>query len=516
MRRVSLALLALAACRAEAATETSVEPGLVAMPTAHATSSPEAPPAVVETAWPPPPPAEPAGDRIYSKVRFLWIRPRPGGTQSWIGYLSLGDSVRVKGGKAAEAVAGTGASRGCETWYAVEPTGYVCTGEDATLDGDDPTVVELRRHAADATSPWPYRYGESRGAPVYHALPDRQKQLFRELAFDKHLERVAAARGLDDEGRAAIDRALVGVDLSPAPATPPMLLELPPGGRALQSDIVRGSTLAYTERFDHEGRVFLMTWDRGFVPADKVVPYPEVAFAGVVVDDAQPLPLAFFREKDRPKYRHHDGAFTATGEQFARLAVVGLTGREETHQGRRFRETREGAWIAENDATIAELASEPPPQLEGDATWLDISILGGTLVAYEGRRPVYATLVSPGRGGLPHRDVPPLDTASTPTGVFTVLGKFVTATMTSGSIATLVHAEVQYTQNFSGPYALHGAYWHDRFGEPKSGGCINLAPIDAQRIFAWTRPRLPPGWHGMRTITPAANWEKPTLVWIHR
>src|SRR5690606_33265526 len=132
---------------------------------------------------------------------------------------------------------------------------------------------------------------------------------------------------------------------SPAPATVPKLLELPPGGRALQNEIVRGSTLAYVERFDHEGRPFLMTWDRGFVPADKVVPYPEVAFEGVALGDAHQLPIAWFREKSRPKYRRaEDGSFAPTGEDFPRLGFVGLTDRAESHEGRRFLETREGSW----------------------------------------------------------------------------------------------------------------------------------------------------------------------------
>jgi hypothetical protein len=33
-----------------------------------------------------------------------------------------------------------------------------------------------------------------------------------------------------------------------------------------------------------------------------------------------------------------------------------------------------------------------------------------------------------------------------------------------------------------------------------SGGCVNLPPIDSRRIFAWTDPPLPPGWHGVRWI----------------
>ena len=51
-----------------------------------------------------------------------------------------------------------------------------------------------------------------------------------------------------------------------------------------------------------------------------------------------------------------------------------------------------------------------------------------------------------------------------------------------------------------GAHALHGAYWHDQWGELKSGGCVNLSPLDAQRVFEWTEPALPPGWHGARSI----------------
>lgn len=37
-------------------------------------------------------------------------------------------------------------------------------------------------------------------------------------------------------------------------------------------------------------------------------------------------------------------------------------------------------------------------------------------------------------------------------------------------------------------YGLHGAYWHNDFGIPKSHGCINLRPEDAETLFYWTMP----------------------------
>ena len=134
-----------------------------------------------------------AGDRVYSKVRFLWVRPQPGPTQSWIGYLSLGDSVRVRGGKAQAARIADAApdSPTCQAWYAIEPKGYLCVGDEATLDPNDPLIVELRKSAADRRSPWPYQYGESTGTPVYPSVPDAATQSQSEPDVAGHLARMA-------------------------------------------------------------------------------------------------------------------------------------------------------------------------------------------------------------------------------------------------------------------------------------------------------------------------------------
>lgn len=544
MVRRSLALCCLAALAgcdgpapegtahaATAETSTAVEPSAAATGTPATTNVPEASEAgepAGPKVWPPGRDDPPAldGDHIYSKSRHLWIRPQPRDSGSWLGYLSLGDAIRVKGGDADAARVdprvGAGTGRWCTTWYEVEPVGYVCVGALATLDGDDPDVVELRRRAADPTSPFPYRYGESLDAAVYVEPPPPELQRQREYALEQHLDKLAAIRGAEDDAAvAAIDERLVGLDLSPAGKGPPRLLpDLPPHGRPNQSRIHNGSTLAYVDAFDHAGRTFLLTWDGGIVPKDKVKPYPESTFHGVILGDEASLPIAFFRVKDRPRYaREPDGTFVDTGKVFPRLSWVALSGERVDRDGGAFLATKDGAWVAEADAAVARAATTMPGAVQkqgDDPTWLDISILGGTLVAYEGMKPVYATMISPGRGGIPQTGVPTLDTASTPTGTYSVLGKFLTATMQSSSIATLIHAEVQYTMNFSGPYAVHGAYWHDQWGEPKSGGCVNLSPIDAQRIFRWAEPRLPPGWHGMRTLPQSHDFGRPTLVHLRR
>jgi hypothetical protein len=72
--------------------------------------------------------------------------------------------------------------------------------------------------------------------------------------------------------------------------------------------------------------------------------------------------------------------------------------------------------------------------------------------------------------------------------------------------------DVPWIQYFAAGYALHGAYWHDVFGIPRSHGCVNLSPIDARIVFNWTDPPVPAGWHG---INVGPDMGEGTAVIIH-
>jgi hypothetical protein len=342
-------------------------------------------------------------------------------------------------------------------------------------------------------------------------VPAADRQRRDEWDLDEHEKLIARARAGE------VVEKLEGVDLSPAApgrwggvADPASFHELSPLVRESRKWIATGSTVAFARSFELGGRTFVVTHDHAVVPRDRIKIYPRSEFHGVELGGPVELPLAFFRTRARPKYRRaEDGSFTPTGEEWPRLAWVGLTGEEaigQTPEGKStFLATREpGLWALAADATVARAADSVPPVVKamtgGRKTWLDVSVLGGTLVAYEDDRPVLATLISPGRGGVPEPGRDPIETASTPVGTFRVDGKFVTATMVSSTNDLLVHTEVPYVQNFHGPHALHAAYWHDAWGDKKSGGCINLSPIDAQRLFAWTEPRLPDDWYGLRSV----------------
>jgi len=135
---------------------------------------------------------------------------------------------------------------------------------------------------------------------------------------------------------------------------------------------------------------------------------------------------------------------------------------------------------------INEVRAMPRPEGTGQRPqWIDVDLGEQVLVAYREATPQYATLISSGRP--PNR---------TPRGNYPIWGKASSITMKSQPYDDkpyYVH-RVPWVLFFQAHNALHGAYWHDRFGVMKSHGCVNLAPKDARTIFEWVEPKLPAGW----------------------
>lgn len=439
--------------------------------------------------------------RVYAKSRNVWVRGKPTTDTQWIGFLWFGNSVELKDPNPIP-------GHGCKTWYAIKPRGYVCVdGERATLDPSDPVLQQIYRYGPNPDSPTPHpHYGESLDAQRYHHLPSEKQMRAREWDYRLVKERVATALAGGE-----LHETLLGVDLTQTNEPVELPETFPRGVREGHKRLIRRSAVAWSREIVHEGRSLLLADDLTWVPKDRIVPYPDVTFEGVHLSDDVKLPIAFFRDDDRPKYRRNDdGEFVELEQTYERLSWVQLSDERATSGEHEFAKTRQGEWLRVDQAVIPEPREETPwgaplyaPDETGKGpkgrhTWMHVSILGGWLVAFEGTKPVFATLTSPGSGGPPHGDIPTLKTASTPTGWFKITGKFVTATMIAPN--DLVHSAVPWAQNFKGPYALHGAYWHDEFGKPKSGGCLNVSPKDGKWLFDFTEPRIPEGWHGVRWL----------------
>ena len=104
--------------------------------------------------------------------------------------------------------------------------------------------------------------------------------------------------------------------------------------------------------------------------------------------------------------------------------------------------------------------------------------LGKQIVeAYENGRLIRTVSVST---GLP--DTP------TVTGTFSIYAKRPFQTM-SGPGYFL--PDVPYVMYFFESYGLHGTYWHDKFGQPMSHGCVNLPTEEAQWFYRWAEIGTP-------------------------
>lgn len=129
--------------------------------------------------------------------------------------------------------------------------------------------------------------------------------------------------------------------------------------------------------------------------------------------------------------------------------------------------------IARNDSTTATIR-----QLKRSRQrWIEIDLSSQRLTAWEGRNPVYGILISTGKASTPTRS-----------GVFAIQTRERYARMRGAGYDV---NDVPYTMYYSGSYAIHGAYWHRRFGTPVSHGCINLAVNHARWLFNWARIGTP-------------------------
>jgi hypothetical protein len=132
-----------------------------------------------------------------------------------------------------------------------------------------------------------------------------------------------------------------------------------------------------------------------------------------------------------------------------------------------------------------------PAEVEPAERWIDVDTQTQTLAVYDGDRPRLVTLVSTGSGR-------PGTRFATPRGLYRINYKVPSTKMDNvdeppgrDAVPPYYFEEVPWVQYFHKEVALHGAYWHRRLGHAVSHGCVNLAPADAQRVYALTRASTP-------------------------
>jgi hypothetical protein len=464
-----------------------------------------------------------AADRFPARIAALaWetrVLEQPAASAKVLGYVRAGGLVAA----ASEGVRGDGC-RG--EWRAVSPVGYVCVEPgNATLDADA-TMVHALALRPDVTARLPYMYGiVRRPGPIYARLPTRAEAEASEPGLEARMRAWLAEGGEDGAGFRG-DYWLRGK--TEAPPSPQALWDaqttrevpdwlaggkFPPGNLSTMrhgEDLVAGTAshhngFALVDTAVVEGRRYGITTDLLVFPIDRMRPIEGSAFHGYKVPDDIDFPFALVRRDGAAAYGMHGGKLVKA-KDVARRAAIPLSGKQRFVDGVLHFQTTDGLWLSDRYASRVDGVKKMPKWAKDGERWIDVSITKQVLLAYDGTRPAYATLISSGEAGLED----PETSKSTARGIFRIHTKHLTTTMSSKTVGEEFELkDIPYVQYFEEGYALHAAYWHDDFGTPRSHGCINLAPEDARWLFQWTEPQLPPGWHGVRKALSGS------VVFIH-
>jgi len=113
--------------------------------------------------------------------------------------------------------------------------------------------------------------------------------------------------------------------------------------------------------------------------------------------------------------------------------------------------------------------------------WISVDLYEQVAIAYEGSRPVWATLVSSGLAQWPTNE-----------GIFHVYVRFPRTIMSGaeGQEDFYYLEEVPWTMYFDNDIGLHGTYWHDGFGYRHSHGCVNLSITDSAWLYQWASSEI--------------------------
>lgn len=413
---------------------------------------------------------------LTALTREVRIIAAPRWTAPVLGTLRAGQSVTLASATPVAEPPGRETCKG--GWFAIQPRGYLCASDHVTTSPGTLRAQAFRHALPNTQAAYPYHYGHALGSPRYLRIPSREEQRRAEPGLDEHLARVSQA------SRAT----------APAPSRALTHYFESSGQLRHELDAYPGMKLAWTRELTAAGRVWVLTSELMLVPKDKVTEHsPVQSMAARVEAGSVTLPFAMVLEPTAK--RADDG--TATSARWTRGELVPIAVDPLRPWNAKLLEVRGGGRVSAAAVSVFEPARRPSSAGPQDK-WVSVRVNEGTLLAYEGAELVFAAAVSAGIHGAS-----PGGTHRTPPGRYRISSKAITADMSGetdhGSWRT---RDVPWVAYYDGSFALHGAWWHDDFGRPRSHGCINLAPADARWLFRWLEPALPKGWYAVRADPP--------------
>ena len=143
------------------------------------------------------------------------------------------------------------------------------------------------------------------------------------------------------------------------------------------------------------------------------------------------------------------------------------------------------------------------PEVDPNEKRIEADLDYQTLSCFEGNTEVYFCRISSGINYDPATGETN-DKFATPVGNLLTHWKIISQNMTAGNFQSGYSTPaVPWSTMISGDgVAIHGAFWHNAFGEKRSHGCINVSPEDAKWIFRWTTPYVSLAQSEMRVSLP--------------
>ncbi len=337
-----------------------------------------------------------------------------------------------------------------EGWYELVSGGFIC-GKYASLDMNHPRI-KTGPHSPYMDQPLPYQYAYNiaNGTPLYRTVPaQKDRSQYEPWLVHKPKPKIEDGNPYESYDAGANDNSSSSLGVSfgadPEDSGVPWYLRDWDGGKPqitlddLREDgnggpIYRRMVKGFYVALDQDIEVKHIKWWKttgGYLaPYDRmVIARQPTDFHGVWLNTTAPpdfppavaqpdggappywvdkppthLPLAIVTWPHSKKYTLSDDhkRATATQDTISRFTPLQLTGTKENVGGAWYQEIEGGSWIrAEN---IVEMAPGPAPaDLKPGEKWIDVNLDNQSLVAYEGDKPVYATLVSTGKSTTPTR-----------------------------------------------------------------------------------------------------------------
>lgn len=233
---------------------------------------------------------------------------------------------------------------------------------------------------------------------------------------------------------------------------------------------------SWIDRFERDGRAVYMTDPGIYIPGNGLARIKLPDFRGVAFQRTPGRPFAWILVSGETQKEPGFGKPTS-GRWRTRYDIVWIYDQVTIGELDWYKIGRD-EWIEQRLLAKVVPDTQRPQGVEADS-WIAINLYEQTLAVYEQGRLIYATLVSSGLGGW-----------WTQPGVFRIQTKLGSDPMRGAFEADRSDfyylEDVPWVMYYDQQRALHGAYWHNGFGYPRSHGCVNLSLADAEWLYDWT------------------------------